>query len=113
TNEIQSIALNYDVSDPANPPPTFQLTLPTNASGISGTTGDIAIVTKLSDPTDPTSALVLDSAKTSTNIQTALDNALFGGPKTGAGTRVFFDTTANTFKVVFAGIDNVDLPTMT
>lgn len=117
TNELQTIFLNYldqNTSDPTTPPPAagFTLTLPANASGISGTTAPIAVATKLSDPLDPSSALLIDTTATATNIQNALDVALFGAIKNRAGTKVAFNG-AGKFNVYFNGINNQDLPLLT
>src|SRR6185369_15528719 len=107
TNESQTISFGYDFSDPTNPPPKITLTLPSNASGISGTTGLITLAQK----TDASSITSLDTAVTALNIQNALDKALFGGAKGGAGTKVTFNGIK--FVVLFTGINNQDLPTMT
>ncbi|HEY2414141.1 MAG TPA: dockerin type I domain-containing protein [Pirellulaceae bacterium] len=93
-NETQSIAFTS-----ANQTGTFTLTLPTNASGKSGTTAPINF-----DQADGTG--------TAKNITDALNTTLFGST-TANGVKVVYDTNSFRFNVTFVGINNVSLPLMT
>lgn len=90
-NETQAIT-----NDSAEETGTFTLTLPTNASGISGTTAPITFSA--------------DTAATATNIRNGLNTALFGGSQ---GTRVRFDSATSRYLITFIGINNVSLPLLT